>query len=87
MYTGLLAALNRYDHPALNVVDPDIRLEEMVERGNMVGFSLSADAYECQARVLPKPLVRSHRRAREGWGPTAECTLTRVRSEEYISIR
>jgi hypothetical protein len=51
-YTGLLAALNRYDHPAINVYDPDIVLEDLIETGGVVGFSLSANAYKFQARAI-----------------------------------
>ena len=51
-YTGLLAAVNRYDHPALNTYVPDIILEDIVESGGLCGFSLSANAYKFQARAI-----------------------------------
>lgn len=51
-YTGLLAAVNRYDHPAVNVYNPDIILDELFAEGGMVGFSLSANAYKYQAKSI-----------------------------------
>jgi len=51
-YTGLLAALRRTSHPALNVYDPDIVLEDVLEDGGIVGFSLSSNAYKFQARAV-----------------------------------
>jgi hypothetical protein len=51
-YTGLLAAVNRYDLPLLNTYTPDIVLEDLIERGGLVGFSLSANAYKFAARAI-----------------------------------
>jgi hypothetical protein len=51
-YTGLLAAVRRYDHPALNTYNPDIVLEDLLDAGGIVGFSLSANAYKFQARAV-----------------------------------
>src|SRR5690606_19301195 len=48
----LLAAVNRYDHPAVNVYNPDIILEDLFAEGGMVGFSLSANAYKYQAKSI-----------------------------------
>lgn len=51
-YTGLLAAVRRYDHDALNTYNPDIILEQALEDGSMIAFSLSANAYKFQARAV-----------------------------------
>jgi len=51
-YTGLLAQVNAYDHPAINVYNPDIVLEDIFEDGGIVGFSLNANAYKVQARAI-----------------------------------
>ena len=51
-YTGLLAQVNAYDHPAINVYNPDIVLEDMFQNGGLVGFSLNANAYKVQARAI-----------------------------------
>lgn len=51
-YSGLLSALNRYDHPAVNAYDPDIILERDLAEGTIVGFSLSANAYKFLAPAI-----------------------------------
>ncbi len=51
-YSGLLTALSRYDHPAINAYDPDIVLERDLKEGGIVAFSLPATAYKCLARDI-----------------------------------
>jgi hypothetical protein len=51
-YSGLLAAVGQYDHPAVNAYRPDIVLEDIVERGHLVAFSLNANAYKFLARSV-----------------------------------
>lgn len=51
-FTGLLAAVQRYDHPAINTYAPDIVLEEEIDRGGVVGFFLPANYYKQLARYI-----------------------------------
>jgi type IV secretory pathway TraG/TraD family ATPase VirD4 len=51
-FTGLLAAVQRYDIPSVNAVDPDIVLEEEIERAGVVGFFLPANYYKQLARYI-----------------------------------
>ena len=51
-FTGLLAAVQRYDHRSLNTYDPDIVLEEEMDRGGIVGFFLPANYYKQLARYI-----------------------------------
>jgi type IV secretory pathway TraG/TraD family ATPase VirD4 len=51
-FTGLLAAVQRYDHPAINVYDPDIVLEDAIDRGQMIGFYLPANYFKQLARYM-----------------------------------
>jgi type IV secretory pathway TraG/TraD family ATPase VirD4 len=51
-FTGLLSAVNRYDHPAVNAYDPDIILEDEIDRGGILGFFLPANYYKQLARYI-----------------------------------
>ena len=51
-FTGLLAALRRYDIPALNAYDPDIILEDDLARGIPIAFFLPANLYKQLARYV-----------------------------------
>lgn len=51
-FTGLLAAVQRYDIASVNVYDPDIVLEDEIDRGGVVGFFLPANYYKQLARYL-----------------------------------
>lgn len=51
-YMGLLTQVNAYDHPAINVYNPDIILEDTFQSGGMVCFSLNANAYKVQAKAI-----------------------------------
>lgn len=51
-FTGLLAAVQRYDIPAVNAYDPDIVLEDEIDRGGIVGFYLPANYYKQLARYM-----------------------------------
>jgi hypothetical protein len=51
-YSGLVAALSEYDHPAVNAYEPDIVLEDLLGGRGIVGFSLSANAYKFLARAI-----------------------------------
>jgi type IV secretory pathway TraG/TraD family ATPase VirD4 len=44
-FTGLLAAVSRYDIPSVNAYDPDIVLEDEIEGAGVVGFFLPANYY------------------------------------------
>src|SRR5687767_5033214 len=45
-FTGLLAAVQRYDLPSVNACDPDIVLEHEIESAGVVGFFLPANYYK-----------------------------------------
>ena len=51
-FTGLLAAVQRYDAPRVNAVDPDIVLEDEIENAGVVGFFLPANYYKQLARYI-----------------------------------
>lgn len=51
-FTGLLACLRRYDHPAVNSYDPDIVLENEIDRAGVVGFYLPANYYKQLSRYI-----------------------------------
>lgn len=51
-FTGLLAAVQRYDHPAVNALDPDIVLEREIETSGVVGFFLPANFLKQFARYM-----------------------------------
>jgi type IV secretory pathway TraG/TraD family ATPase VirD4 len=51
-FTGLLAAVRRYDVPQVNAYDPDIILEEEFDRDGLVAFYLPANLYPQLARYL-----------------------------------
>jgi len=51
-FTGLLAAVSRYDIPSVNAYDPDIVLEDEIDRAGVVGFFLPANYYEQLARYI-----------------------------------
>ena len=51
-FTGLLAAVQRYDIPAVNAYEPDIVLEQEIERGGIVAFYLPANYYKQLARYI-----------------------------------
>jgi type IV secretory pathway TraG/TraD family ATPase VirD4 len=51
-FTGLLAAVSRYDIPSVNAYDPDIVLEDEIERAGVVGFYLPANYYKQLARYI-----------------------------------
>lgn len=51
-FTGLLAAVKRYDHPALNVYDPDIVLERIMDEEGVAGFFLPVNYYKQLARYI-----------------------------------
>jgi type IV secretory pathway TraG/TraD family ATPase VirD4 len=51
-FTGLLAAVSRYDIPSVNAYDPDIVLEDEIERAGVVGFFLPANYYKQLARYI-----------------------------------
>jgi type IV secretory pathway TraG/TraD family ATPase VirD4 len=51
-FTGLLAAVQRYDHPAVNALDPDIVLEHEIETSGVVGFFLPANYLKQFARYM-----------------------------------
>lgn len=57
-YSGLLTAIRRYNHPLLNDYAPDIVLEDVVERGEMVAFSLCANAYKFLARAVGQMVLQ-----------------------------
>src|SRR5262249_17421250 len=46
------AAVSRYDIPSVNAYDPDIVLEEEIERAGVVGFFLPANYYKQLARYV-----------------------------------
>jgi type IV secretory pathway TraG/TraD family ATPase VirD4 len=50
--TGLLAAVKRYDHPALNAYDPDIVLEDELDENGAVAFFLPVNYYKQLARYV-----------------------------------
>jgi len=50
--TGLLEALQRYDHPAINVYDPDIVLENSMDESGVIGFFLPVNYYRYLARYI-----------------------------------
>ena len=51
-FTGLLAAVRRYDIPAVNAYAPDIVLEDDLDRGRAVAFYLPVNFYKQLARYL-----------------------------------
>ena len=51
-YMGLLTQVRAYHHPALNVYNPDIIMEDVFNKGEMIGFSLNSNAYKVQARAI-----------------------------------
>src|SRR5262249_10561653 len=51
-FTGLLAAVSRYDIPSVNAYDPDIVLEDEIEHAGVVGFFLPANYYKQLARYV-----------------------------------
>ena len=51
-FTGLLAAVQRYELTSVNAYDPDIVLEEEIDQGGIVGFYLPANYYKQLARYL-----------------------------------
>ena len=51
-FTGLLAAVQRYDHPGVNAYAPDIVLEEDIDAGRILGFFLPANYYKQLARYV-----------------------------------
>jgi type IV secretory pathway TraG/TraD family ATPase VirD4 len=50
--TGLLSAVKRYDHPALNAYDPDIVLEDELDENGAVAFFLPVNYYKQLARYV-----------------------------------
>jgi hypothetical protein len=50
--TGLLAAVQRYDVAPVNAYDPDIVLEDEIDRAGVVGFFLPANYYKQLARYI-----------------------------------
>lgn len=51
-FTGLAAAVSRYNHPAVNAYQPDIVLEELLDAGEPVGFFLPVNMYKHLARYV-----------------------------------
>ncbi len=51
-FTGLLAAVKRYDIPAVNAYDPDIVLEEELDGNGVVAFYLPVNYYKQLARYI-----------------------------------
>ncbi len=51
-FTGLLAAVSRYDIPSVNAYDPDIVLEDEIDHAGVVGFFLPANYYKQLARYI-----------------------------------
>lgn len=51
-FTGLLAAVSRYDIPSVNAYDPDIVLEDAIDDAGVVGFFLPANYYKQLARYI-----------------------------------
>jgi hypothetical protein len=51
-FTGLLAAVRRYNSPALNAYEPDIVLEDDIEAGRILGFFLPVNLYKQLARYV-----------------------------------
>ncbi len=51
-FTGLLAAVQRYDHPAVNAYAPDIVLEDDIDAGRILGFFLPTNYYKQLARYI-----------------------------------
>jgi type IV secretory pathway TraG/TraD family ATPase VirD4 len=51
-FTGLQAAVDRYNVPAVNAYDPDIVLEDLVDRDGLVAFFLPANYAKYLARYL-----------------------------------
>ncbi len=44
--------MSRYDVPAVNAYDPDIVLEDQIERAGVIGFLLPANYYKQLARYI-----------------------------------
>jgi type IV secretory pathway TraG/TraD family ATPase VirD4 len=51
-FTGLQAAVKRYDHPNLNVYAPDIVLEQLMDDEGVAGFFLPVNSYKQLARYV-----------------------------------
>ncbi len=56
-FSGLIAALDRFDSPVVNAYDPDIVFADIVAEGGMVYVQLPANLFPLQARAMGQVML------------------------------